>query len=232
MARIRTIRPELLDSEKLGSLSILARLTFIGLISLADDDGRGRGDPKFLLCRIHPYAKDVGLAELNKALIELEKTTLVCLYKVSDSHYYQLPGWREHQKIDRPRKSLLPPNPTNSTNIRRSLDEHSSEDWKGLDWNGMEWNTDSGSSLKKGNGAQVHKSVDNSALLETRMPWGKQYKDVYIANLPFDYCEWCLSSANKKRGTIGPELQKALQARIDQKLGEMTGAQRKAHGRA
>ena len=38
MARIRTIKPSLWDSEKIGRLQDFARLTFIGLISIADDE--------------------------------------------------------------------------------------------------------------------------------------------------------------------------------------------------
>lgn len=40
MARIRTIKPEFWSDEKLSPLAPIDRLTFLGLISMADDYGR------------------------------------------------------------------------------------------------------------------------------------------------------------------------------------------------
>ena len=40
MARIRTIKPEFWTDEKLAPLSPICRLTFLGLVSMADDAGR------------------------------------------------------------------------------------------------------------------------------------------------------------------------------------------------
>jgi hypothetical protein len=106
--RIRTIKPELWESERLGRLPVLARLTFIGLISMADDEGRGRGDPLFLRGRLHPYAGDVGAEEFGKAMDALVAAKLVMLYIVEECAYYKIPGWGEHQKIERPSKSRIP----------------------------------------------------------------------------------------------------------------------------
>ena len=53
MARIRSIKPEFWDNQYLKQLSSLARLTFIGLWSQADDEGRGHGDPDWLWGRLH-----------------------------------------------------------------------------------------------------------------------------------------------------------------------------------
>jgi hypothetical protein len=108
MARIRTIKPEFFESQRLGSLSVLARLTFTGLISLADDEGRGRGGVVFLRGRIHPYAKDVPGEALELSMEELEDAGLVTFYQVAACDYYQLPGWHEHQRIEKPRPSALP----------------------------------------------------------------------------------------------------------------------------
>lgn len=45
MARIRSLKPVIWESEKVGRMSALSRLNFIGLISLADDHGRGLHAP-------------------------------------------------------------------------------------------------------------------------------------------------------------------------------------------
>ena len=132
MPRIRTLKPEIWESEKLGRLSLLARLDFIGLISLADDQGRGRGEPSFLLARLHPYAGDVQLPAMKAAMDELRGAGLAVFYQVAGCSYYAIPTWTENQKIDRPSASKLPTPPEgkqafaeDSTNLQRTLDEAS-----------------------------------------------------------------------------------------------------------
>jgi len=137
MARIRSIRPEFWDSQKVGGLSILSRLTFIGLISLADDDGRGRGDARFLLARIHPYASDISIEDLQKSLDCISGVGLAVFYEADGSVYYELPGWKQHQKIERPNKSLLP---SNSVSTHRTLTDNSvsTRCGKGVEGSGLE----------------------------------------------------------------------------------------------
>ena len=108
MARIRTIKPEMWDSEKLGRCSALARLNFVGLISLADDEGRGRGGPRLLFGRLHAYAEDVDQAKCFKGFEELEKVGLVRFYEVDRCRYYLIPGWDHNQKIEKAKLSKLP----------------------------------------------------------------------------------------------------------------------------
>ncbi len=111
MARIRTIKPGFWSSEKLGKLPLLARLTVVGLISQADDEGRGRGATRFLMGTIHPYAEDVTEAALAAAIVVIHAAGLAQFYEVSGCRYYALPGWSEHQRIDHPTKSIIPQPP-------------------------------------------------------------------------------------------------------------------------
>ena len=147
MARIRTIKPEFWDSEKLGRLSILARLTFMGLISLSDDSGRGRGEAGYLLARLHPYAPDVDRASHSLALGELEKCGLVTLYVGLDGcSYYEIPGFKKNQRIEKPSPSKLPPpSKKNSWNVPGAFREDSGNvpgrkgrEGKGEEWKGRE----------------------------------------------------------------------------------------------
>jgi hypothetical protein len=142
MARIRTIKPEFFESQKLGSLSILARLTFTGLISLADDEGRGRAGIMFLIGRIHPYAQDVTPANLQLAIEELVSADLATIYQIAACDYYQLPGWDEHQRIEKPRPSALPAPEGYSSTPPRLLTEGSPTTPRrvavGMEGNGME----------------------------------------------------------------------------------------------
>ena len=114
MARIRTIKPEFWESEKVGSLTVGARLNFVGLISLSDDEGRGRGNLSYLLRRLHPYSTDVNLESMKIAAEELEKSGLVKFYKSGGSNYYFLPGWRKNQRLEKPNPSEFPAPPGHS----------------------------------------------------------------------------------------------------------------------
>ncbi|WP_050996281.1 MULTISPECIES: hypothetical protein [Bradyrhizobium] len=58
MARIRTIKPEFPQSETIGKLSREARLLFIQLWTLADDEGRARAASRMLASLLYPYDDD------------------------------------------------------------------------------------------------------------------------------------------------------------------------------
>ena len=58
MARIRTIKPEFWADEKLGPMSPIDRLVFLGLMSLADDAGRLIDSVKALDGALFPYTDD------------------------------------------------------------------------------------------------------------------------------------------------------------------------------
>ncbi len=109
--RIRSIKPTRWDSESLGRCTVLARLTFVGMISLADDSGRGRAGVRYLLGRIHTYAGDVAEDALVSALAELRREGCAVFYEVDAIDYYFLPGWKANQLINRPSPSVLPPPP-------------------------------------------------------------------------------------------------------------------------
>lgn len=74
MARIRTTKPEFWDDECLGKMSILARLTFLALKDLADDEGRGLGDPDAIWAAAHKYQSSGVKAGFKRALSELGPT--------------------------------------------------------------------------------------------------------------------------------------------------------------
>lgn len=112
MARIRTVKPEFWEDERCGRLSTLARLNFLGLISLADDEGRGRAAPEYLLRRLHPYASDVKMKRFRRSLDELEATGMVQFYQANGERLYLVVHFSRHQRINRPTPSRLPPPPS------------------------------------------------------------------------------------------------------------------------
>lgn len=114
MARIRTIKPEIWLSAQVMNLSHSARLLFVGLITQADDDGRGSADARRLKAAIFG-GDDCTAADVGDWLRQVEAQGLAILYS-DDDHgaLYQLTGWQNHQSIDRPRKSNYPPPPSSS----------------------------------------------------------------------------------------------------------------------
>ena len=124
MARIRSIKPEFPQSESIGRLSRDARLLFIQLWTLVDDAGRTRAASRMLASLLYPYDDDArGL--MDGWLEELELHGRVRLYMVEGAQYLEIVNWLEHQKIDHPSKSRLPPCPDKFAKPReasRSLD--------------------------------------------------------------------------------------------------------------
>lgn len=128
MARKRMISPEIWENEGFGELSMLAKVLFIGMISQADDDGKGVLSPQLLKSKILPY-DELRIADVDKALNEIghnlsaglssetdEDKALnerghklsVVFYEVEGKRYYLFENWRKWQTINRPIPSKLP----------------------------------------------------------------------------------------------------------------------------
>ena len=104
MPGIRTIKPDFWTDDKILQISIPARLFFIGLWNYADDNGVLENKPLQLKARIFPN-DDIDVNELISELIQIG---LLVNYSVNGTNYIQVINFRKHQKIDRPRKSILP----------------------------------------------------------------------------------------------------------------------------
>lgn len=105
--RIRTIKPECWQDEKVGGLTRDARLLWVGLITLADDEGRFRAMPSLIIGHALPYDDDAH-RKLPQWERELESAGLVQFYEVDNVRYGAIPHWHDHQKVNRPNPSKLP----------------------------------------------------------------------------------------------------------------------------
>lgn len=108
MARKRMIDPNIWQSEDFSKLSTLGKLVFIGLFSLADDEGRGRCNPVYLKSTLFPYEEGIRSADIDKTLSEISSNMSVIFYSCDGSSYYSLYNWNIWQKIDRPSQSKIP----------------------------------------------------------------------------------------------------------------------------
>lgn len=104
--RIRSIKPEWLDDERLAECSSEARVLSIGLLLEADDHGNGRAWVTGLAGRVFPGKPREVLA---KALEELRAIRYVLLYEVDGQHYFSIRNWSKHQKVDHPGRPKVPP---------------------------------------------------------------------------------------------------------------------------
>lgn len=108
MARQRMIRPEIWSSRQVASLTHFQFRVYLGLISLADDEGRVTANPVILAATLFPYSGDPAMAvEVQKAIIEIEficdgkdGSPLIGLYQIGDEAFIYHPKWHKHQYIN------------------------------------------------------------------------------------------------------------------------------------
>lgn len=111
MPRIRTIKPEMPEDEKLGRCSRDARLMFVYLITQSDCHGNQRATLPLLRGKLFPYDDDINLAGVRCWLDELERAGLVSLYEVDGQSYLHICNWTKHQKVHKPAPSTIPQPP-------------------------------------------------------------------------------------------------------------------------
>ncbi|MFB6859503.1 hypothetical protein ACFCZQ_07815 [Streptomyces virginiae] len=106
MARIRTIKPEMFLSEDLASVDISAMVTFIGLLTQADDNGRFLAHPAIIAGFLWALRAEHTPEHVANDLEQLEAAGLICRYIGCDGKkYLHIVTWEKHQKIDRPSAS-------------------------------------------------------------------------------------------------------------------------------
>jgi len=110
MARIRTIKPTFWGSGDVARLSIEARLLAIGLVSMADDDGRFLASLAAISGYIFPN-DDLPPTKVKRWIGEVESVGFAVFYEVDGIRYGVLPNYRKHQRISHPQKSPLPAPP-------------------------------------------------------------------------------------------------------------------------
>jgi hypothetical protein len=108
MARIRSIKPEFWQDEKLAPLSDACRLVFIALWSMADDFGRLVDNEKAIEAFVWPHEdRSTDTRESLATLARLGR--IVRGRTASGQSVIQVTNWGRHQKVDKPStRSALP----------------------------------------------------------------------------------------------------------------------------
>jgi hypothetical protein len=106
----RIIKESICTSEKIAGLSDFEFRLWIGLITQADDYGRGDARPPVIKGRIFPLRDRTTIKDIDVALQSLAAKGCVDLYNVDGKPYFLFPSWAAHQRI-RDCKSKYPEPP-------------------------------------------------------------------------------------------------------------------------
>ncbi|WP_433225494.1 hypothetical protein [Actinomadura formosensis] len=110
MARIRSIKPGFFASEDVSALPLRARLTWIGLWTHCDDKGRTKDNVKLIKAAVWPL-DDVSLRDIEDDLTTLAGHGRIVRYEVAGQRYLAITNWGDHQRVNKPTPSKIPPPP-------------------------------------------------------------------------------------------------------------------------
>jgi hypothetical protein len=110
VARIRTIKPSFWGDDKVARLTRDERLLFLGLVSMADDDGRFLASNAAVAGFVFPN-DDLTPSRISRWMKRLDAIGLIRVYDVGGVKYGSLPNFCRHQVINRKTNSVLPEPP-------------------------------------------------------------------------------------------------------------------------
>ncbi len=113
MARIRSVKPDFWDDDKLSTISRAARLDFIGLWNHADDYGVVKASPLWLRNHLYPNEdeKRISVKMVELELAELESIRSIVPFEANGERFYFIRNFNEHQHINRRSEKRNPPPP-------------------------------------------------------------------------------------------------------------------------
>lgn len=95
----RIIKESICSSEKIASLTDFEFRLWVGLITQADDSGRGDARPAIIKGHVFPLRDRVTSKDIEAAVHGLAAKGCVSLYTVGGKPYFWFPSWGEHQRI-------------------------------------------------------------------------------------------------------------------------------------
>jgi hypothetical protein len=110
MSRKRQLPPDISQWASFKNVSRDARLLYLLLYTIADDEGRMREDPGYFAYYLFPGETGFGL-KIEACLREIDREGMIGRYEVGRSRYLVILAW-DIQKIDHPTPSKLPAPPT------------------------------------------------------------------------------------------------------------------------
>lgn len=98
--------PDFWTDEEVATLSPHARLLFMGLWGICDDNHATLPDrPEWIKVQIFPYEE----VNVRALLAEIEKIGKIERFLFSGKHYWHITNFMKHQVINRPSRAKYPP---------------------------------------------------------------------------------------------------------------------------
>ena len=98
--------PDFWTDEEVATLSPHARLLFMGLWGICDDNYATLPDrPEWIKVQIFPYEE----VDVSKLLAEIEKIGKIERFMFDGKHYWHIKNFHKHQVINRPSRPKYPP---------------------------------------------------------------------------------------------------------------------------
>jgi uncharacterized phage protein (TIGR02220 family) len=103
------IKPDFWGDEKMATVSLQARLIYIGLWNYSDDFAVVKGHRKWLRNTILPYDLDLEQSAFDGWIDELIKIYRIMPFSVRGESFFWIPKFSDHQKIQKPSKQARNP---------------------------------------------------------------------------------------------------------------------------
>lgn len=105
MARNRMLNPEFWLDEEVAKLTPFARLLYMGLWGICDDNYATFPDrPEWIKAQVFPY----DTVDIKKLLGELEKTVKIIPFEFENKKFWYLKNFFKHQRVEKPSKPKYP----------------------------------------------------------------------------------------------------------------------------
>lgn len=95
----RMVYSKIWSSTQFASLTDRAKILFVGMITLADDDGRIIANASYLRGQIFSFDEEMEISDIKEARLEIENKNLIEVYEVDGVDYIQHPNWKKYQVI-------------------------------------------------------------------------------------------------------------------------------------
>ncbi len=111
MARIRTLKPDFFRSPDTAKADFPVRIFYQALWCWADDFGVGETNINGLLGFAFPDDDEFTAQDVRRFCADCAQHFGVAFYAVSGRHYYAIPSWEKHQKLERRTERRKNPGP-------------------------------------------------------------------------------------------------------------------------
>lgn len=121
MARIRTIKPDFFTSPDTAAVDFPVRIFYAALWCWADDFGIGETNLNGLLGHAFPDSDGFTAQDVRRFCADCAQHFDVTFYAVRGRHYFAIPSWEKHQKLERReerRKHPAPDDPDATPDLR------------------------------------------------------------------------------------------------------------------